>query len=229
MRLPRSLLALLLGLVGCASAPDFDSQTNLLANGSFEQGREPWYDFKRPEKPYWGSFEISDARALHGQHSLLLRLDSADFPTSIGIAGAVQELALDALPRTLSGHYRVDSWIRHARVQYIQVVVMAFGASNFTELGASAQLAFVLAGIDEPYFKIDNRRYAFAGPLQPEFERWIPFEFDLHEAFERHWGKIPVDIEKVRFFAEARFDNFVHGGGRRARALVYFDALRLGE
>jgi hypothetical protein len=225
----RSLCALLLGLVGCASAPDFDSRANLLVNGSFEEGREPWYDFKRPEKPYWGSFEVSDARAFHGRHSLLLRLDSADFPTPIGIAGAVQDLTLGTLPRTLSGHYRVDAWVRHTRVQYIQIVVMAFGSSNFAELGTSVQLALVLVGIDEPYFNIGNRRYAFAGPLEPEFERWIPFEFDLHEAFERHWGKVPVDIEQVRFFAEARFDDFVHGGGRRARALVYFDALHLGE
>lgn len=229
MRLVRSLCALLFASVGCSAIQDYDSRDNVLVNGSFEQGRDPWYDFQRPDKPYWGSFEISDARAFHGRHSLLLRLDSADFPTRIGIAGAAQDMAVTAMPRRLSGRYRVDSWVRHARLQYIQVVVMAFGASNFAELGASAQLALVLAGIDTPTFPISNRRFAFTGPVEPELGRWIPFEFDLHREYERHWGKVPVELVNLRFFAEARFDDFVHGGGRRARALVYFDALRLGN
>jgi hypothetical protein len=229
MALPRSLCALLLGLAGCAAAPEFDSQPNLLVNGSFERGRDPWYDFQRPDKPYWGTFEISDARAFTGRHSLLLRLDSADFPGSIGIAGAAQDVAAAALPRTLSGRYRVDLWERGARAQYIQLVAMAVGASNFRELNASAQLSLVLAGIDTPPFPISNRRFAFTGPLEPELGRWIPFEFDLREQFKRHWGKVPADITSLRFFAEARFDRFARAEGRRARALVHFDALRLGD
>jgi hypothetical protein len=229
MALLRSLCALLFGLAGCAAAPEYDSQANLLVNGGFEQGRDPWYDFQRPDKPYWGTFEISDARAVEGRYSLLLRLDSADFPGAIGIAGAAQDVAVAALPRTLSGRYRVDSWQRGARAQYIQLVVMALGASNFPELTASAQLALVLAGIDRPPFLINNRRFAFTGPLEPEVGRWIPFEFDLHQQFERYWGKVPADIASLRFFAEARFDGFARAGGQRARALVYFDALRLGD
>jgi hypothetical protein len=229
MLLPRSLCVLLLGLAACTAAPEFDSQPDLLVNGSFEQGRDPWYDFQRPDKPYWGTFEISDARAFAGRHSLLLRLDSADFPGPIGIAGAAQDVAAAALPRRLSGRYRVDLWERGARAQYVQLVAMAFGASNFGELNASAQLAFVLAGIDAPPFRIDNRRFAFTGPLEPELGRWIPFEFDLHEAFERHWGKVPADITNLRLFAEARFDGFSRAEGRRARAVVHFDALRLGD
>jgi len=226
----RSRCALLLGLLGCALGPEQASQPNLLANGSFEQGRDPWYDFQRPDKPYWGTFEISDAWAFDGHHSLLLRLDSEDFPGPIGIAGAAQDVARVALPRRLSGRYRVDSWERGTRSQYVQVVAMAFGASNFAELNApSAQLAFVLAGIDRPPFAIGNRRFAFTGPLEPELGRWIPFDFDLHQQFERHWGKVPVDIESLRFFAEVRFDGFARSEGRRARALVYFDGLRLED
>ena len=229
MALLRSLCALLLGLAGCAAATEYDSQPNLLVNGSFEQGRDPWYDFQRPDKPYWGTFEVSDAQAVDGRHSLLLRLDSADFPGPIGIAGAAQDVAVAALPRTLSGRYRVDSWERGARAQYIQLVVMAFGASNFPELNASAQLALVLAGIDRPPFRIDNRRFVFTGPLEPELGRWIPFEFDLHQQYEQHWEKVPAEIANLRFFAEARFDGFARAEGRRARARVYFDALRLGD
>jgi len=225
----RLLGVLLLGLAGCAAAPGRDAPPNLLVNASFEQGREPWYDFQSPDKPFWGSFEISDAHAFDGHRSLGLHLDSADFDTSVGIAGAAQDVAVGALPSRLSGRYRVDRWERGAPAQYIQVVLMVFGAENFQELRGSAQLALVLAGIDTPPFAIRNRVFAFAGPVEPESERWIAFDFDLHESFQRHWGKVPVGFGKVRLFLEARFDGRGGGGAPRARAEVHFDALYLGD
>ena len=97
------LCALLLGLACGAEPPGSAERSNLLVNGSFEQGRDPWYDFEQPEKPYWGSYEISDARAFDGRRGLSLQLDSADFPGAIGISGAAQGVAATALPRTLSG------------------------------------------------------------------------------------------------------------------------------
>jgi hypothetical protein len=229
--MPRLCLlgAVLLGLVGCAAALESSESPNLLENGSFERGREPWYDLRRPDKPYWGSFEISDARAFEGQRSLRLDLDSADFPTPVGIAGAIQDVRTGVLPRRLSGRYRVDRWERGAPAQYVQVVVMGFGASNFRELKATVQLAFVLTGIDAPPFAIRNRRFVIAGPAAPTSGRWIPFEFDLHEAFERHWEKVPVGIDKLRVFLEARFDHRPAGAAPPARAEVHFDALYLGD
>ena len=38
-----------------------------------------------------------------------------------------------------------------------------------------------------------------------------------------------VEPENLRFFAEVRFDGFARSEGRRARALVYFDGLRLED
>jgi len=221
--------AVLLGLLGCAATSEWDAASNLLENGSFERGREPWYDLRSPEKPYWGTFEISDARAFDGQRSLRLDLDSADFASPVGIAGAIQDVTTGVLPRRLSGRYRVDRWERGAPAQYVQIVVMAFGASNFRELKATVQLAFVLTGIDAPPFPIRNRRFVIAGPVAPESGRWIPFEFDLHEAFERHWGEVPVGFKKLRLFLEARFDHRRSGAAPRARAEAHFDALYLGD
>lgn len=225
----RPLGAVLLGLLGCAATPDGSESANLLENGSFERGREPWYDLRRPDKPYWGSFEISDTRAFDGQHSLRLDLDGSDFPTPVGIAGAVQDVRTAALPRRISGRYRVDRWERGAPAQYVQLVVMGFGASNFRELKATVQLAFVLTGIDAPPFPIRNRRFVIAGPVTPESGRWIPFEFDLHEAFERHWEQVPVELDKLRVFLEVRFDHRPSGAAPPARAEVHFDALYLGD
>jgi hypothetical protein len=229
-RIPAALL--LSGLfVACGSGSEPPPPApNALANASFEQGREPWYDMRRPEVPAWGTFEISDAEAFDGSHALRLALDSADFPGGTGIAGAVQEVPLPGPPHILRGHYRVDRWERGTPIQYIQVVVMSMHPLNFPQWrSASIQVAFVLAGIDEPPFEIANRRFDFLGPVEPEQGRWIPFEIDLHEAFKRHWTYLPRDGSTMRLFLEARFDGFEERGDRRARADVYFDALHLGD
>ncbi|MDH5566925.1 MAG: hypothetical protein OEY15_09690 [Myxococcales bacterium] len=229
MRAVGLLCVVALGCAGCATGAAAPPSPNLLQNGSFEQGREPWFDFQRPEKPYWGSFEISEAQASAGRHSLQLSLDSGNFPTSTGIAGAAQDVATARLPRRLSGRYRVERWEPDTPTQYIQLVVMAFDASNFRQIGASLQLSLILAGIDTPPFAIGNRRFEFAGPRDPELGRWIPFAFDLHEQFARHWGGVPVDLRSVRVFVEARFDGLQRSAGQSAGALVYFDALHLGD
>lgn len=225
----RMLGAVLLGLLACAAGSEWGAASNRLQNGSFEAGREPWFDLGSPSKPYWGTFEISDAHAFDGDRSLRLDLDSADFATSVGIAGAIQEVRSGVLPRRLAGRYRVDRWERGAPAQYVQLVVMGFGASNFRELKATVQLAFVLTGIDAPPFPIRNRRFVIAGPVTPESGRWIPFEFDLHEAFERHWEQVPVELDKLRVFLEVRFDHRPSGAAPPARAEVHFDALYLGD
>jgi hypothetical protein len=215
---------------GCGPEPARAPARNALANPSFDEGREPWYDMRRPEVPAWGTFEISDADAFDGRHAVRLALDSEDFPGGTGIAGAVQEVPLPDLPRLLRGHYRIDHWARGTPHQYVQVVVMSMHPLNFPEWrAASVQLAFVLTGVAEPPFEIANRRFEFLGPAEPQLGRWIPFEIDLHEAFQRHWTYLPRDGSAVRVFLEARFDGFGERGGRRARADVRFDALYLGD
>ena len=226
---PILLLLAAVGL-GCGCGGDGPKAApNTLANASFEDGREPWYDMRRPEVPGWGTFGISDAQAFEGRQSLHLALDSADFPGGLGIAGAVQELALPGPPRMLRGHYRVERWERGTPLQYVQIVVMSMHPLNHPQWrSASIQVAFVLAGITEPPFEIANRRFDFVGTAEPELGRWIPFEIDLHEAFRRHWTYLPRDGSALRVFLETRFDGFEERGGQRARADVYFDALQLG-
>jgi hypothetical protein len=232
--MPQKITAALLlsGLVlACGSGSEpAKAARNALANASFEEGRDPWYDMRRPQVPAWGTFEISDVQALDGSHALHLALDSADFPGGTGIAGAVQEIPLPGPPRVLRGRYRVDRWERGTPLQYVQIVVMSMNPLNFPQWrSASVQVAFVLAGIDQPPFDIANRRFDFLGPVEPERGRWIPFEIDLQEAFERHWTHLPRDGSAVRVFLEARFDGFEDRGDHRARADVYFDALHLGD
>ena len=210
-----ALLSVLAALFSCAGPVPEAAPANRLENGSFEAGREPWYDFQGPRKPFWGTFYLSDRYAVDGTSSLRLMLDSKDFMSArngVGIAGAAQDVVSDPFPRRLSGSYRVDAWHRGTPNQYVQVVVMAMLPTNFPELGRTAiQMAFVLTGIEEPPFEISNRRFSFLGPYQPRLARWVPFEIDLHEAFLEHWGKVPEGHEGVRFFAEARFDGYRRG------------------
>ncbi len=226
-------LALALGCATPAAGPQSAAPANGLANGSFELGREPWFDFVDPKKPYWGSFEISDAQAFEGRHSMRLALDSDDFAAAsigVGIAGAAQDLAPERFPRRLAGRYRVESWQRGTAKQYLQLVLMAFLPENFPEMGELAvQIGFVLAGVREPPTPIRNRRFVFLGPYAPETGRWIAFDIDLHEAYRTQWGKVPENTKGIRLFAEARFDGYRRGRDGRALADVYFDALHLGD
>jgi hypothetical protein len=216
-------------MFACAITPDAEIPINQLINGSFEEGRAPWFDFQRPDKPYWGGFEISDDQAFDGRYSLRGQLDSESFPGSVGIVGAAQNIDTRVMPRRLSGRYRVDHWQRGTRAQYIQLVVMAFGASNFQDLNASVQSAFILTGVETPPFELLNRRFAYIGPAEPEMGRWISFDIDLHREFERLWGKVPENMGSGRVFVEARFDGLQRKREGRVLATVYFDALHLGD
>lgn len=231
--LPLLLLPLALGCARLPAPPLQSGPANVLVNASFEAGREPWFDFQDPAKPFWGTFHISDAQAFEGRHSLRLTLDSDDFKASqrgVGIAGAAQDATPERFPRRLSGRYRVESWQRGTPNQYVQLVLMAFLPTNFPEMGRVAvQLAFVLAGVSEPPFEISNRRFAFEGPFEPEQGRWIDFDIDLHQAFREHWGKVPEGSKGLRLFVEARFDGYRRGRDGRALAEVYFDTLHLGD
>jgi hypothetical protein len=224
MRRAAGLLAALATLA-CAAPPP----PNLLANGSFESGREPWFDFSGPTKPYWGSFAISEAFATDGAASLELDLDSTRFRTRVGIEGAGQDVATDRLPQRFRGRYRVEDWQRGTRAQYVQVVVIAQAPGNFPEVNAnSVQLAFVLAGLDAPPFEILNRRFALTGPLEPVTGAWQAFDLDLHAAFAEHWGRVPEALSALRVFAEVRFDGRTRSDGP-IRARVHFDELWLGD
>jgi hypothetical protein len=223
---------LLLFLVACATdgfAPWRRSE-NLLVNPSFEEGREPWFDFHRPDKPYWGTFEVSDARAYEGERSVRLALNSDDFPGSVGISGAAQDVSAERFPKKFSGRFRVDAWERGTKKQYIQVIVMAMKPWNFPTLrDISVQLAYTLGGVEEPPVDISNRVFVIRGSLEPPLGEWIPFEFNLHQAFRELWFNVPEGFEAIRVFVEVRFDGFRDRSTGKARAEVHFDDLYLGD
>lgn len=237
-----AVLAAGCGGIAAAPAASTDSAAgsepyaeNLLQNGSFEQGRNPWYAFEGTGNPAWLPYEDAPEAAFTGKRGARLAITSADFPPGAehGIRGALQELELPALPRRVRGHYRVESWSPSAPARlYAQIVVAATRPKNMEPAWLNrvpVQVAFALTGLDAPPFPIRNRKFLFVGPVQPVMGEWIPFEFDLHEVFREHWGGIPEGMENLRFFFEARFDGKVDPGGPPAAAVVYFDDLYLGD
>lgn len=208
---------------------DWAASSNLFANASFEEGREPWTSLAAPERPHWMDFEISDQVAKSGLHAALLALHATGtIHRGARIWGLVRDFEKQPLPQIVSGWYRVENWKRGSKRQYVQVVVMAFGvAEEFPDLkGAPVQLAYVLAGIDEAPFNIRNRKFLKAGPIEPQRDVWIPFRFDLHRDFESHWGRVPKKSERVRVMFEARFDDPAPAPDLAAN--VYFDDLYFG-
>lgn len=221
-------------LLGCtdSAAPveHVERAENLLINGSFEAGPEPWFDLHRPTKPYWSTFSISDEHTSRGRYSARLAIDSRKFHTSVGISGAIQDLTPEDLPRRISGRFRVQDWKRGTSKQYVQVVVTARKPTNFADFREiGIQSAVILAGVDQPPFEMNNRRFRITGSVEPPLQQWIPFEIDLHELFEQLWSGVPEGFERLRVFIEVRFDQFDHRSGEQAIAVVYFDDLYLGD
>jgi len=209
---------------------DWDHDSNLLENGSFEEGREPWFALNSPKRPYWMDFEVTEERALSGSRSALFRVHSqGEIHRGARIWGVIYDLEPDTIPRHISGSYLVEDWRRGAVNQYLQVVVCVFDPiRDFPELGGSpVQISFVLAGIDSPPFRISNRKFIFVGPKEPASGEWVNFDFDIHAAFKAHWGRVPKQFGKVRVFFEARFDE--RRPAPDLNALVWFDDLYLGD
>jgi len=201
---------------------------NLFENPSLEEGREPWFSLASPERPYWADFDVTREQAHSGAHSAILRVRSEGYTHHTRVYGLLRELEGGPLPKKVSGFYRVESWRRGAARQYIQVVVAVKGAPVFSPPEQPKQIAYVLAGIEEPPFRILNRRFQFHGPREPVQGRWIRFEFSIARDFQRLWGATPDDYDTLRVFFEARFDQ------RRSYrppvyADVYFDDLYLGR
>jgi hypothetical protein len=141
-------------------------------------------------------------------------------------------MEIASVPPVLRGAVYVDAWTRGAPDQYIQVVFIPLDApTDIAGLSSPPQLRYVLAGIDAAPFRIENARYVFEdldGPdLEPDLQRWIPFELRLRDDYLDAWSVVPDGGTKYRVLLEARWDNKVPGEGAPS-ADVYFDDLYAG-
>lgn len=213
-----AIALIVLGLSGCQPA-----QPNLLQNGSFEQGVEPWFAL---ESENWAGFSITDRYAIDGRFSAYLALRAGKQDQGAKVFGLIQELSPKRFPKKLSGYYRVENWQRGTEKQYLQCVIIVWGDKAVSQY-QNIQIRYVLTGIAEPPFVINNGRFVFVGDGEPILGRWVRFERDLHSDFLKYWGHIPENFEKIRVLFEARYDD--KEPGTELSADVYFDALFIGE
>jgi len=197
---------------------------NVFVNGSFEQGKEPWFALVTAN---WESFDVTDRHALHGRHAAHLTLRAGTPAEGTKIVGVIQEVSDRDFPKRLSGSYRIEGWKRGTPKQYLQVVVIVFGDPSERPL-PNYQIRYVLAGIDKPPLRIVNARYVLIGGSGLQEGRWVRFDLDLHADFHRQWGRIPKEFNKIRVLFEVRFDEKNSGEGE-VRAEVYYDDLYLGD
>lgn len=213
---------------GCKNESDKAPATgNLFANPGFEDGAGPWFSL---ETEAWGRpFAVSQRQAHSGAGSAALELRSADGGAA-RVYGLVQEVSREAFPDVISGYYYVDRWEQGTPKQYLQAVVIVWGADNQpAEAGAAEnyQLRYVLAGVDAPPLAISNARYIMAGTGTPQSGRWMPFERSVRQDFEALWGAAPEGFDSLRILFEVRWDDRSESDGASA-ADVFYDDLYLG-
>ena len=206
---------------GSESAPD-----ETVINPGFEDGKTGWTALV--DSDGWEpDFDISEDIAHNGERSALLAMRVPPQGGDVRIFGVTQEVTPATMPEELSGFYYVEDWQRATAKQYLQAVVIVFNAENrpFPQ-ATNHQVRYILSGITEPPFEIDNARYVFAGPGEPEHGAWVPFTFPVADDFARLWGEAPVNFEKVRLLFEVRYDG--RTDEQQPSANVYYDDLHFG-
>ena len=196
------------------------SQGNVFQNPGLEEGRDPWFSLREPE------FILSEDVARTGEASALLQMRADPQQEETKVFYLVQEVTTEQLPEILSGHYQVTAWTPGTRLQYLQFVVIVFGADNLPGGYPNHQIRYILAGIDEEPFAIDNAHFVFLGGEDPPLERWVPFEANVRDDFERLWGAAPKGFDKIRVLFEVRYDS--KAPGESPEADVYYDDLYFG-
>ena len=223
--LPTALLATAIVAAACSvgeqgTASQTASLGNVFQNPSFEQGRDPWFSLKPPD------FILSDKLAHTSEASALLRMRTDPEDEGTKVFYLVQEVTPQQLPEVLSGYYQVTEWNRGTQLQYLQFVVIAFGANNLPGGFSNHQIRYILAGIDQEPFRIGNAHFVFLSQEDPPLKRWVPFRVNVGDDFRRLWGAVPERYEKIRVLFEVRYDD--KALGETPEANVYFDDLYFG-
>lgn len=201
------------------SASQTPAQGNVFQNPGLEEGRDPWFSLREPE------FILSEDIARTGEASALLQM-RADPQEETKVFYLVQEVTPEQLPEILSGNYQITAWTPGTRLQYLQFAVIVFGADNLPGGYSNHQIRYVLAGIDEEPFAIDNAHFVFLDGEDPPLDQWVPFEANVRDDFQRLWGAAPEGFEKIRVLFEVRYDG--KAPDEAPEADVYYDDLYFG-
>lgn len=214
-------LTLFLAVTACSDSP----ARNQLLNPGFEEGAEPWISLD-PES----AFAVTPDQAHSGISSARLTMDESVEAEGDRVYYLVQEITPDKFPAVLRGNYFVENWQRGTAKQYLQFVVIAAGADNNPLLPQTDnyQLRYLLAGIDREPFAIGNAQFIYFSQEEPVQGQWVPFETNVKDDFQRYWGAVPENFDKIRILFEVRYDDKVKGDGA-PRADVYYDGLYFGS
>lgn len=212
--------------------PVSDPSGNVLAHPGFEDCPAPdstpcgeWFALKPPD------FQVTSDQAHSGNNSAYLMMRQPAEAEDVAINYLVQEVNPSEFPEVLSGFYRIDNWKRGAEKQYLQFVIIVWGAenaptsSNGTPFG-NHQIRYILTGIDEDPFQISNAQFVYIHEKEPVQGEWVPFEVNVKQDFEELWGAVPTGYERIRLLYEVRYDDKVPGDP--AEADVYYDDLYFG-
>jgi hypothetical protein len=202
-----------------------DVPANLFENGSFERkDGQPWISLTTEA---WGTpFKVTSEAAHSGEHSALLEMRAGPEDTGTTVFGVVQEIAPDDFPEVLSGYYRVSDWSRGTEKQYLQFVVIVWGATNLPPEFANHQIRYPLAGISEPPFAITNAKFRFIDTAEPATDEWVYFQRPIRQDFQELWGAAPTGFSELRILFEARYDD--KSPASELRADVFYDDLYVG-
>jgi hypothetical protein len=209
----------------CVPQAPVAGQPNLFHNPGFESGADPWCTV-HPEEPT--TFQVSQGFAHSGQSSAYLRMRvPAEEEGNAKVFYLVQEVTPEQFPELVSGYYRVEHWTKGTPKQYLQFVVIVFGATNLPAQYSNHQIRYPLAGISAEPFSIGNAFFVFITKEEPRTGEWVYFERNIKEDFQQLWATVPEGFSKIRVLFEVRYDD-KQAGPVPAEADVYYDDLYMG-
>lgn len=197
-----------------------ESQANLFLNSGFESGEDPWFVLSPP------MFEVTQKLSHSGQSSALLQMKVSPETVGTKVYYLVQEIAPQEFPEFLSGYYRVEKWTKATSKQYLQFVIIVFGA-NISPGFPNHQIRYTLTGINKDPFDAAYAFFVHIGEEKPTIGQWVYFERNIKQDFQNLWGTVPEGFSKIRVLFEVRFDD--KEAGTSPEADVYYDDLYIGS